>query len=145
MVFTPPHEGGSTVREFCRDKSGNGNDLIPGGTWESKMKDDRTTHNGVGTSHCPDFSQIPLEALVSLARRYELGAKKHGKDNWRPGIKDKSYCIERLNHVINHAFTLIGKLEGRIENDGDDDAGAILWGGALAVLATKEHLDDNQT
>ena len=89
------------------------------------------------SSYCPDFSQIPIDAMFALAQRYELGAKKHGKDNWKAGLTDPQYVVERLNHVIYHVKKLQDKIEGRMPWDGDDDPGAILWGGAFAVEAIK--------
>ena len=92
---------------------------------------------GATASECPDFAQIPLGALMALARRYELGEKKHGRDNWRKGLADKSYVIARLNHTIYHCLKLVEKIEGKRPLDSDDDAGAIMWGGAFAVEAVK--------
>lgn len=103
-------------------------------------ENDKVTHkSGATSSHCPRYDYIPLSALNSLAERYELGVEKHGKDNWRRGIPDVDYCLERLNHVIRHAITLQLKLQGKMSWDGDDDAGAILWGGAFATEATIYH------
>ena len=89
------------------------------------------------SSYCPPFNLIPLSALVCLAKRYELGAKKYGPHSWidnmdRIGVE---YVIERLNHTVYHCLKLISKLENRIPWDGDDDASAILWGGACAAEA----------
>lgn len=98
-----------------------------------------THESGAKSSYCPDFSQIPLDALIVLAKRYELGEQKYGRDQWRSGLHDKRYVIERLNHIIRHAFTAIQKLEGKLPDDGDDDAGAILWGGCFLVEALKVH------
>lgn len=104
-------------------------------------EEDKVTHSsGATSSYCPDFGQIPLGALKALALRYELGEKKHGRDNWRKGLADDRYVIERLNHVIYHAMKAINKLEGKLEDNGDDDAGAIMWGGAFLseALAIRE-------
>ena len=103
-------------------------------------KEDIVIHkSGASSSYCPDYSQIPLEAMTALAQRFELGALKHGKGNWKNGIPDKDYVIQRLNHVIRHAYTMIGKLEGNIPIDGDDDAGALMWGGTFAIVASNIH------
>src|SRR5688572_28864882 len=74
---------------------------------DSELLDKVAHKSGSTSSYCPDFAQIPLDALISLAKRYELGEKKHGRDNWRKGLTDKSYVVERLNHVIRHAYTAI--------------------------------------
>lgn len=102
--------------------------------------DDKVKHeSGATSSYCPDFAQIPVLALIRLAKRFELGAKKHGRKNYMGGVHDKSYVIERLNHVIHHCYKLIQKLEGDLPFDKDDDAGGIMWGGAFATLAVAFH------
>lgn len=108
-------------------------------TLDPKELADKVTHAcGATSSVCPDFAQIPTAALMSLANRYKLGEAKHGRDNWRKGLSDKRYVIERLNHVIFHAKKLADKIENGLPLDDDDDAGAIMWGGAFAVEAVRE-------
>lgn len=102
--------------------------------------DDKVTHAcGATSSYCPDFGQIPIDAQIALAKRFELGEVKHGRDNWRKGLDNVSYGVSRLNHVIYHALKLINKMEGKLPWDDDDDAGAIMWGGTFAVELTKVH------
>lgn len=101
---------------------------------------DKVTHtSGATSSACHDYAQIPISALDALAARFEYGEKKHGRDNWRKGLHDKTYVVERLNHVIRHAKLLADKLMGLAQWDEDDDAGAILWGGAFAAEACLLH------
>lgn len=107
---------------------------------DERELEDKFTHKcGATSSHCPDFGQIPLQALIELAKRFELGEVKHGRDNWRKGLDDQAYVISRLNHVIYHAYKLINKIEGKLPWDDDNDASAIMWGGAFAVEATPFH------
>ena len=103
----------------------------------NEADDKIVTKCGATSSYCPDFGQIPMDALIRLAKRYENGEAKHGRDNWRKGLGDPSYVIGRLNHAIYHSLKLINKLEGKVEWNGDDDAGAIMWAGAFAVEALK--------
>jgi hypothetical protein len=86
---------------------------------------------GATSSKIPGIDQIPYSAIIALAKRYSLGEQKHGRDNWKQGLDDKKYMIERLGHVINHAYKQIAILQGDIPDDGDDNAGAIMWGGAM--------------
>jgi hypothetical protein len=105
---------------------------------DPKELEDKVTHAcGATSSECPDFAQIPLTALIALANRFKLGEAKHGRDNWRKGLSDKRYVIERLNHVAFHAMKLAHKIENGLPLDTDDDAGAIMWGGAFAVEAVR--------
>jgi hypothetical protein len=101
------------------------------------------SRSGATSSKVPRYDLIPIEALIRVAERYELGLAKHGKDNWRKGLGDKAYLINRATHVIDHALKLIAKLEGYIRDDGDDDIGAILWGGCFLAVAI-DHLDEDR-
>jgi hypothetical protein len=74
---------------------------------------------------------IPYGALVRLARRFELGAAKHGVDNYRQGLNDREYVLERCAHVACHAMRLASKLRGYLPQDAEDDAAAVAWGGAF--------------
>lgn len=48
-----------------------------------------------------DFHDLPYAGLVSAARRFALGHKKHGRFNWKKG--DNEFVEERLKHAMNHA------------------------------------------
>jgi len=116
--------------------------------YEAKNLLDNDIHyiGGATSSHCPDFGQIPLESLIALAERFKLGEKKHGRGNWQNGINDRAYVIERANHVIYHAYKLINKLES-LDTRGlreDDDAAAIMWGGAFLVVAINYWLENEK-
>jgi hypothetical protein len=73
--------------------------------------------------------------LIALANRFELGEKKHGRGQWKKGLSDKEFVLARLNHVIYHAYKLIDKIETDSDFSTDDDAGAIMWGGAFLIEA----------
>jgi hypothetical protein len=92
------------------------------------------------SSKVPRLDLIPREALLRLAKRFELGLEHYGKDNWRNGLADHEYILERIAHIQNHCAILVEKLEGRIPPDGDDDVGAILWGGAFLSCVYVEDL-----
>lgn len=107
------------------------------------MGEEKTaSKSGATSSKIPRFDYIPMIGLIALARRYEKGVEKHGADNWRKALTDVDYVCERMGHVIDHAYKAIEKLRGRLPDDGDDDAGAIAWGGmflaeAKAAMAQK--------
>lgn len=92
--------------------------------------------SGATSSKVSDYAQIPKHSLDRLAARFAYGEKIHGRHNWKKGLHDKSYLIDRLNHVICHTLTLIEELE-RGEFGSDDNAAAIMWGGMFACEATK--------
>lgn len=93
---------------------------------------------GATSSVVPPLEHVPYDVLVLVAERFRLGAEKHGTDNWRGGLGDVSYAINRAVHVANHAHRLIAKLQGRLPFDQDDDVAAILWGGAFLSKALAE-------
>lgn len=90
---------------------------------------------GLSGTAKPKFSLIPYSALVALANRFTLGFAKYGEQSWNgyntnQELVSEDWVVSRLEHVIHHAMTAIGKIKGSIPDDGDDDAGAILFGGA---------------
>jgi hypothetical protein len=98
--------------------------------------DDIVVHAcGASSSVVPRFNLIPLSSLLRLTKRYELGSVKHGDFNWKKGLRNRDYTIDRANHVIHHALKLIAKIQGFIPDDGDDDAAAIAWGGMFLCEA----------
>jgi hypothetical protein len=62
-------------------------------------------------------SMIPTCALESLARRFEDGATKYGRDNWKKGIPLSRYCDAANRH-------LWAIKDGCTE---EDHFGAVLW------------------
>ena len=114
-----------------------------------EMSDSTITHeSGAKTSESARLDLLPYHGLVRAAARFAKGERRYGHDNWRKGLTNRSYVIERAAHVMEHAAKLIAKLKGHLPDDGDDDAGAIAWGGmflceameALAVLGATEQV-----
>lgn len=68
-------------------------------------------------------SLIPPEALRRLARRFEDGATKYGRDNWQKGIPLSRYNDAILRHTLAAA-------EGQTD---EDHLGAVLWNAAAWV------------
>ena len=97
--------------------------------------------SGAKSSLSPRFDLLPRRALERVAARYEKGLERYGKDNWRKGLTDRKYIVERIAHIIGHCYKLIDKLENR-ENfswpHSDDDASAIGWGGLFVCEAMYE-------
>jgi hypothetical protein len=81
--------------------------------------------------------------MIALAERFELGQAKYGEKAWNAGssqacLSDREFVIARAAHVVDHALKLIAKLHGALEDDGDDDAGAIAWAGMFLSEAVRE-------
>jgi len=78
------------------------------------------------------FDLIPPEAERVVARRFGLGAKKHGEDNWKKGGKE--FIKACLNHLKAHTASLV---EHDPMTHDDDDVGAIIWN-AMALAYFRE-------
>jgi hypothetical protein len=97
--------------------------------------------SGAKSSPAPRFDLLPRRALERVSARYEKGLERYGRDNWRKGLTDKDYIVERIAHVIGHCYKLIEKLESPVvleKLNADDDAGAIAWGGLFVCEAMCE-------
>src|SRR5215472_4835958 len=100
------------------------------------MNEQTVTHScGAKSSAVPRLDLIPYRAQVAHAARWHKGAERYGMDNWRNGLTDREYVLERAAHVLNHVHVLIEKIKGLRPDDGDDDTGAIMWGGAFLCEA----------
>lgn len=58
-----------------------------------------------------DLVQIPLEAERRLGAIFKEGEQKYGRGNWRSGVGDKGYQLERANHAIKHLKIYLHWLE----------------------------------
>lgn len=76
-------------------------------------------------------SAIPVRALMKLAKRFEDGAAKYERDNWKKGIPLSRYVDSLYRHLW--AF-----LEG---DDTEDHLGAIIWN-AVCLSETFDMIED---
>ena len=65
-------------------------------------------------------SLMPTSALRAIACRFEDGASKYGRDNWRKGIPTSRY----IDGIYRHLW---GFMEGEIS---EDHLSAVLWNAA---------------
>jgi len=80
-----------------------------------------------------DLTQIPLEAEKRIGKIFREGEVKYDRNNWRKGINNKEYQLERANHALKHLKIYIHQLEfdeyiGEIK-DGvpEDDLAKVGW------------------
>lgn len=94
---------------------------------------------GAQRSKKPRYSLVPRSAFDAMAARFELGQEKHGERAWsaisanRETALTQDWVRAAMEHAINHALVAIQKIDGLIEDDGDDDGGALLFAGAVLV------------
>ena len=102
-------------------------ELVDMGTGATRSKIDTAYH------------MVPREGLDAIARRFALGAEKHGEGNWKLGMP----WDVMWDHVFAHMMRLRDRLERgeRFDPDAhDDDIGAIAWG--MCAMAYFERSPD---
>ena len=77
---------------------------------------------------CP--SLIPVAALRAVAKRFEDGATKYGRNNWQKGIPLSRYVDSLQRHLWQF-------MEG---DTTEDHLGAIIWN-AMCLTQTKKWID----
>jgi hypothetical protein len=112
-----------------------GNDVVekPKEKVFDKVKDSGVRHDfGTGAHRDIQFGKgmphlLPMIAMRRLAKHFENGAVKYGKNNWRKGIPLSSY----LDSAFRHWASLIECKE-------DEDHGASLMWNAACFVETVE-------
>lgn len=74
------------------------------------------------------FSDIPPIALRAIAKRFEAGAKKYKRGNYRKGMPLSRCFDSTMRHLIEWA-------EGKTN---EDHGGAVLWNMAVAMWTEEE-------
>lgn len=80
----------------------------------------------------PGFDMLPLVFLDRTAKRFDMGAKKYTKFNYRKGLRDKAFIIDRLNHAFLHLKLAIDAIEADTQTD-DDNLSAVACNIAMAM------------
>lgn len=108
-------------------------------------KEEVKEFSGVTSTKIPRFELIPFFTLCLFAGAFEEGIRKKNEGAWNAlnahleeALKDKLFVVERLSHVIKHCYKAIGKVMEGKEWEGEEDAGAIMFGGS--VLAEYKRL-----
>jgi|SRR5262245_28265268 len=84
------------------------------------------------SEHKLPFDLIDIRVLRRFAARLKLGAEKHGRFNYRKGIQDKEFVMDRLNHAFEHLKLAIDQIENGVVSN-DDDLGAVLVNVQIAM------------
>lgn len=103
---------------------------------------------GVTSTRVPLTHLIPTVAIMTLAERLEEGRRRKGDGAWNATtnnqecLDDMEFVLERISHVIRHACLLRDKIVAHdvAGMQADDDAGAVLFGGALLSCAVERLL-----
>jgi hypothetical protein len=74
------------------------------------------------------LTQIPCSALLRLGAVFREGEPKYGRGNWRRGVHDKDYQIERANHALKHLLWYVHALEtGERLGEAEDHLAKVAW------------------
>lgn len=100
--------------------------------------------NAVKTDVEPfDLTQIPFEAERRLGIIFREGELKYGKDNWRNGVNNKAYQLERANHALKHLKLYLHQLQfgEHLGEACEDDLAKVMWFCATqAEIERLEHM-----
>ncbi len=94
-----------------------------------------------------DLTQIPLSSEKRIGSIFREGEIKYDRNNWRKGVGNLKYQLERANHALKHLKTYIHLLEhgeyiGELK-DGkrEDDLAKVGW--FVATQCEIERLEEN--
>lgn len=91
----------------------------------------RSESGATSSSRKPEYRLIPFCLIRRTGQRLADGARKHGEGNWEKALDDRDFMMDRANHLIEHAYRAIEKLQKGMFVDLDDDD----LGGVAANLA----------
>lgn len=81
----------------------------------------------VSSERKPGYDMLTLTLLRRAAQRMDLGqANGYAKHNWRKGITDKNYILERLNHAVEHLYKAIHEIDFDAPADDDNLAAVVV-------------------
>lgn len=101
--------------------------LLPGGATRSEVS--------------LPYDLIPPSAIRALADRFRIGVGKHGEDNWKNSLDNRSnayaFCKEAYNHLVEHCMKM---LEGTPDEHGGlgGHLAAIMWGATVLIYAEEK-------
>ena len=78
-------------------------------------------------------SLIPIDALRAVSKRFEDGATKYGRNNWKKGIPLSRYVASLYRHLWQF-------MEG---DTSEDHGGAVIWN-AMCLIQTKEWIEQGK-
>lgn len=114
-----------------------------GGTDCLKTENDAAAASGHAKTDVEpfDLTLIPYEALRRLGAVFAEGVGKYGRHNWRYGVGDKTYQLERANHAIKHLLLYVRWLQfgERLGDPDEDDLAKVMW--FCATQAELERLE----
>jgi hypothetical protein len=81
------------------------------------------TSGAASSGNVPPYECLTRSFLRRSAKRMQLGMY-YGKHNWKKGIHDKQFILDRLNHAFEHLQRAIHEIDNGIIMT-DDDLAAV--------------------
>lgn len=110
--------------------------------WMSQHSGDTKTTFSSGAQSSeqkPWYHLVPFDVFMArLAERYRHGVQDKGyvEDNWRKGLNERAFILDRANHTIEHLHKAVEKIRlGNFSTLPDDDLAAVLWGTIFLMAA----------
>lgn len=100
---------------------------------------------GASSSRKPRYTLIPHDAILRLIAVMEKGIERKGDRAWnalsnnQACLLDEQFIISRIEHVINHAYSLLRRIRSKdwVGLDTHDDPAAIMWSGMFFCEVTR--------
>lgn len=110
---------------------------------ETENKPKHTHKSGATSSgNYPKYYLIPLCFIRRTAERFTYGAERHGEYNWKKGLKDRDFILDRLSHAMVHLQKAMDNIAQNRPST-DDDLGGVACNVAMAM--EYEEVKNNST
>jgi hypothetical protein len=91
----------------------------------------------MSSKQCLFYHDVPPELYRRIAQRHTGGHLKYIKEitmnlNWREGLDDPHYIMDRLNHMMQHMVDFLDT-----GNQNDDNLAAIAWSAGFLMEAER--------
>ena len=92
----------------------------------SEEKDKHDFKSGASSSgHLPPYECLTPNFFKRAALRMKLGLH-YGKHNWKGGVTDKGFMLDRLNHAFEHLVKAMEEIDRDIMYTDDDLAAVVV-------------------
>lgn len=90
-------------------------------------KDDKIlfSSGAASSGDVPPYECLTATFLRRSALRMKLGLH-YGKHNWKKGIGDKEFILDRLNHAMEHLIKAMHEIDVGIKMKDDDLAAVVV-------------------
>lgn len=99
----------------------------------------RSDSGATSAARKPEYRLVPFSLVRRTGDRLGAGAVTHGEGNWEQGLNDRAWMMDRANHMLEHAFRAVDKLQRGIFLDADDDDLGAVGANLAFLIEYQEH------